>query len=96
MIHIRTDFYDTVAMKLHSIYFPEKHHLLTTDENYHIMLKALEDFYRGLINYRQLIGRVAKSCNDTTENIHKLIEPSIISFGSYKYKPKNVNHGRTN
>ena len=48
----------------------------------------MEDFNNGCLTYRQFIGRLSKSCVETTENIHKIVSKYVVSFGEYNYKPK--------
>jgi hypothetical protein len=86
MIHTK-DFWK-VATDLKECYFPNVIHGNTEDKNYHAMKYAVECFNNGCLTYRQLIGRLAKYCDDTTEKIHAIVEKYIISFGGYKYQPK--------
>ena len=91
MIHTTQDFYNKVATEVRANYFANENHGTTENQNYWKTTKAIEDFNNGCLTYRQLIGRLAKSCNETTENIHKIVENYVVSFGSYKYQPKKVN-----
>jgi hypothetical protein len=88
MIHTKENFFNNAASEIKKQYFPNEVHGYTQNENYHKTNYALELFNNGCLTYRQLIGRLAKSCNETTKNIHAIIEKHIISFGSYKYTPK--------
>jgi len=87
MIHTTTDFYNKVANKLRQEYFPNENHGTTENKSYHKTSHTLELFNNGCLTYRQLIGRLAKNCNDSTSNIHSIVETFILSFGEYKYKP---------
>lgn len=88
MIHIVDDFYNKVARELRTNYFPNENHGCTENENYHKTTHTLEMFNNGCLTYRQLIGRLSKSCKETTEKMHKTVSKNVISFGSYNYKPR--------
>lgn len=88
MIHTTQDFYNKVATELRSKYFANENHGKTENKNYHKTSITLEIFNNGGLTYRQLIGRLSKSCEETTENIHKIVEKYVVSFGEYKYRPK--------
>ena len=88
MIHTTQDFFNKVVKEVRAKYFENENHGTTTNENYFKTTKIIEDFNNGCLTYRQLIGRLSKSCGDTTGNLHTLVEKHIISFGSYEYKPK--------
>lgn len=87
MIHTTPDFFNKVAIEIRSTYFPDEIHGTTENKDYHKTTRTLELFNNGSLTYRQLIGRLAKTCNDTTTKIHLVVEKYIISFGEYKYKP---------
>jgi hypothetical protein len=87
MIHTTPDFFNKVAIEMRSTYFPTEIHGITENKDYHKTTRTLELFNNGCINYRQLIGRLAKSCNDTTSKINSIVEKYIVSFGNYQYKP---------
>ena len=90
MIHTTPDFFNKVATEIRIIYFPNENHGTTENTNYHKTTNTIELFNNGALTYRKLIGRLAKSCNDTTTKIHSIVEKNIVSFGSYKYKPKVI------
>lgn len=89
MIHTKPNFYNEVATEIRTVYFKNEIHGQTEKKDYHKANYTIELFNNGCLNYRKLIGRLAKSCNDSTENIHKIVEKQIISFGNYTYKPSN-------
>lgn len=89
MIHCTNDFFNKVATELRCIYFAYENHGTTENVNYHKTTQIVELFNNGCLTYRQFIFRLSKSCNDTTKNIHSIIEKYVVSFGSYEYKPKN-------
>jgi hypothetical protein len=89
MIHTQTDFFNKVATEIDKTYFPNVKYY-RDDENCTKVHYSLELFNNGCLTYRQLIGRLAKSCNETTENIHKIVENYVVSFGSYQYKPRKL------
>ncbi len=78
MIHIIDDFYNKVAIEIRSKYFPKEEHGKTNNKNYWKTLKTIEDFNNGCLDYRKLVDRLSKSCNDTTENVQKTVEKYII------------------
>lgn len=88
MIHTQTDFYNRVAKEIRATYFPNENHGTTENADYHKTTYTLELFNNGCLTYRQLIGRLSKSCNETTETMHKIVSKNVVSFGSYEYKPK--------
>lgn len=89
MIHTKHDFFDQLATEIRSTYFTTENHGTTHNINYHKTTQTIELFNNGCLTYRQLIGRLSKSCNDSTFQLHKIVEKYIVSFGSYQYKPKN-------
>lgn len=89
MIHCTNDFFNKVAFEIRNTYFKNENHGTTENKDYHKTTQTIELFNNGCLTYRQLIGRLSKSCKDTTKNIHAIIEKYIVSFGSYEYKPKN-------
>ena len=95
MVHTTQDFFNKVAKDIRSTYFPNENHGTTENKNYWKTTKILEDFNNSNLTYKQLIGRLSKTCEDTTENLHTLVEKYIISFGSYEYKPKKSKTNET-
>lgn len=87
MIHTTTDFFNKVANDVRGKYFPSEDHGRTENQKYHKTDYTIELFNNGCLTYRQLIGRLSKSCNDTTANIHNIVSKHIVSFGEYEYKP---------
>lgn len=88
MIHTTQDFYNKVAKEVRATYFPNENHGKTENKNYHKTNHTLELFNNGCLTYRQLIGRLSKSCKETTETMHEIVSKNIVSFGSYNYQPK--------
>lgn len=86
MISMTDDFFNKVVTEIDETYFPEIKYY-RDNNNCAKVHYTVELFNNGCLTYRQLVGRVAKSCNDTTENLHRMIEKYIVSFGSYNYKP---------
>lgn len=86
MIHTTQDFFNKVATEIDATYFPTVKYY-RDDVNCTNVHSALESFNNGCLTYRQLIGRLAKSCNATTKEIHAIVEKYVVSFGSYKYSP---------
>lgn len=88
MIHTVTDFYNKVMIDLRNAYFPGKTPIeLLDNENHRQVRNTVELFSNGCLNYRKLIGRLAKHCGHTTEKINAIVERHITSFGNYKYTP---------
>lgn len=87
MIHTQTDFYNKLAVEIRAKYFANEKHGYTENKNYWTSTKVMEDFNNGCLTYRKFIDRLSKSCQDTTKNIHKIVEKFIVSFGEYKYQP---------
>jgi len=90
MIHTTKDFFNKVAADIRKTYFATEIHGQTRNENYHKATYTMELFNNGCLTYRKLIGRLAKACNTSTEAIHEVVSKYIVSFGSYKYKPKKA------
>ena len=88
MIHTADDFYNKVVTDLTTQYFPGSLNEIYSNTEYQAMKYTVELFNNGCINYRQLVGRTAKHCKSSTKDIHTIIEKYVISFGEYKYKPK--------
>lgn len=87
MIHTVDNFYNKLAEEIREIYFSGKTVHETHDANHRAANYAIELFNNGCLTYRQLVGRLAKSCNATTAEVHSVVERHIVSFGSYRYKP---------
>lgn len=86
MIHTTENFYNNVADEIRGKYFKDVAYYRDSEQ----CTKAtycLELFNNGCLTYRKLIGRLAKACNDTTENIHLIVSKYVVSFGSYNYQP---------
>lgn len=90
MIHTQPDFFNKVATEIRSTYFPNENHGTTQNPAYHKTSHTIELFNNGALTYRQLIGRLAKTCNDTTSKLNSIVEKYVVSFGAYRYKPKKV------
>lgn len=90
MIHTTQDFYNKVAKELRATYFSNENHGYTNNKDYHTTTYTLELFNNGCLTYRQLIERLAKSCKETTKIMHEKVSIYVVSFGSYKYKPKST------
>ena len=88
MIHTTENFFNKVADEIRGKYFKDEKHGYTQNTKYHAATYTMELFNNGCLTYRKFIGRLANSCNDTTANIHAIISKYVVSFGSYKYKPK--------
>jgi len=88
MLHTTEDFFNKVATEIRQTYFKNEVHCFTQNEKYHSATYTIELFNNGCLTYRKLIGRLAKACNDTTFNIHAIVQKYVVSFGSYEYKPK--------
>ena len=88
MIHTTQDFYNKVATEVRSKYFSNENHGETENKDYHTTTRTLELFNNGCLTYRQLIGRLSKSCKETTEKMHEIISKNIVSFGEYNYQPR--------
>jgi hypothetical protein len=89
MIHTQSDFFNKVATEIRGTFFPNENHGTTENPNYHTTTHTIELFNNGALNYRKLIGRLAKTCNTTTKSIHSIVEKYVVSFGEYTYKPKS-------
>lgn len=86
MIHTTDNFVNKLATEVRATYFPNENHGKTENKNYRKATQTMEDFNNGCLTYRQLILRLAKSCQDKNKNLHKIVEKHIVSFGSYKPK----------
>lgn len=90
MIHITENFFNKVATEVRSRYFANENHSTTENKDYHLASNTIELFNNGCLTYRQLIGRLAKSCQTNNATIHNLVEKHIVSFGTYRYKPRKL------
>jgi hypothetical protein len=81
MIHCEPDFFNKVVAGIETAYFPDEERW--RNPKYQKTKYAIELFNNGCINYRTLIGRVAKGCGTTNLEIHTIIEKHITSFGEY-------------
>ena len=90
MIHTVQDFYNKVTTKVRQRFFPNENHGTTENKNYWLMIKAIEDFNNGILTYKIFISRLAKATGSNNATIHNIIEKYIVSFGSYKYKPRKL------
>jgi hypothetical protein len=88
MIHTQSDFFNKVATEIRSTYFATENHGTTQNQDYHKTTQTIELFNNGCLTYRQLIGRLAKSCKDTTTKLHSIVQKYVVSFGTYEYKPR--------
>lgn len=88
MIHTTENFFNKLATEVRATYFPNENHGTTENKNYWKATHTMELFNNGCLTYCKLIEGLAKSCNDTTQNLHNIVSKHILSFGSYKYKPK--------
>ena len=86
MIHTVENFFNKLATEVKLKYFPTENHGTTENKNYWKATQAVEDFNNGCLTYRQLILRLAKSCQDKNKNLHEITEKYIVSFGSYNPK----------
>lgn len=92
MIHTVNDFFNKAATDIRAAYFADVVHGLTENKSYYTAIYTIECFSNGCLTYRKLIGRLAKSCKDSTANIHEIVSKYIVSFGtSYNYKPSTKN-----
>ncbi|MEK6829791.1 MAG: hypothetical protein AABY15_06755 [Nanoarchaeota archaeon] len=93
-IKIVTDFFNKTASELDKTYFPDvkyyRDNKNTTEIHY-----SLELFNNGCLTYTKLINRLSKACNETKENIHKIVSKYIETFGDYKYRPQKANNMKT-
>ena len=91
MVQTTENFFNKVATEIDSIYFKEVKYY-RDNENCTKVHYSLELFNNGCLTYRQLIGRLAKSCNETTAKIHGIVEKYVVSFGRYVYKPAKISN----
>ena len=87
MIHTTQDFFNKVATEIDQRYFPQVKYY-RDDKDCTKVHYDLELFNNGCLTYRQLIGRLSKSCKETTEKMHETVSKNVVSFGSYNYKPR--------
>lgn len=85
-IKIVSDFFNKLTKDIDTKYFPDvkyyRDNKNTTDIHY-----TTELFNNGCLTYVKLIDRLAKSCNDTKENIHAIVSKHIEDFGDFTYNP---------
>lgn len=81
------DFFNKLAKDLRSKYFPNEDHGRTENKKYHETTYAVECFSNGCLTYSKLINTLAKSCNDTKENIHEIVSRHVEDFQGFEYKP---------
>lgn len=87
MIHTVNDFFNKAIAEIRQTYFPDVKYY-RDNENCTTATCTMELFNNGCLTYRKLIGRLAKSCNATTKQVHEIVSKYIVSFGAYEYKPK--------
>lgn len=79
------NFFNKLAQEIDGKYFPEVEYYRdnknTTDIHY-----AIELFSNGCLTYTKLISRLAKSCNETKDNIHKIVSPHVEDFEGFIFK----------
>ena len=83
---IVTDFFNKLCGELDKKYFPEVKYY-RDNENTTKIHQTAELFNNGCLTYPKLIERLSKACNDSKENIHKIVSNHIESFGDFEYKP---------
>lgn len=81
-----TDFFNKLVSELDKVYFPGVKYYRDSKEDTEVHY-AVELFNNGVLTYTKLIERLAKSCKDTKENIHKIVSKHIENFGDFEYKP---------
>ena len=89
MIHTTDNFFNKVATEIDQRYFPQVKYY-RDDKNCTKVHNDLELFNNGCLTYRQLIGRLSKSCGTNNATIHNIVEKHIVSFGNYQYKPRKL------
>jgi hypothetical protein len=87
MIYTTENFFNKVAAEIRQTYFANEVHNTTENKDYHTATAVMEQFNNGCLTYRKFIGRLSKSCNDTTAKIHTIVSKYVVSFGNYEYKP---------
>lgn len=78
------DFFNKTAQEIDKTYFPHLKYY-RDDQNDADVHYALECFNNGGHSYDLLIQKLAKSCNDSKENIHAIVSKYIKDFGDYAY-----------
>lgn len=79
------DFFNKLLGDLDSKYFPDVKYYRDDKEDAKLHY-TVELFNNGCLTYEELINRAAKSCNDTKENIHKIVSLYVKDFQGYEYK----------
>ncbi len=86
-IKIVSDFFNKVAKDLDGKYFPNVKYY-RDDKNCTDVHYALELFNNGVLGYDNLIKKLSKSCGDTKQNIHSIVNKYIQDFGDFKFTSK--------
>lgn len=86
-IKIVSDFFNKLVGELDKKYFPDVKYYGDNKQTTEIHRTA-ELFNNGVLSYTKLIQRLSKSCNETKENIHKIVSNYIEDFGDFKYSIK--------
>lgn len=84
-IKIVSDFFNKLNKELDSEYFPEVKYYRDNENNTKTHY-TVELFNNGILTYDALIRRLSEACNDSKENIHKIVSNYIEDFGDFKYK----------
>lgn len=84
-IKIVSDFFNKLCGELDKKYFPHVKYY-RDDKNTTQIHQVSELFNNGVLTYNKLIDTLSKSCNETKENIHKIVSNYIEDFGDFKYK----------
>jgi len=87
MIHTTDNFYNKAAQVIDNKYFPNVKYYADNPNTLKVH-QTLELFNNGCLTYRKLIGRISTACKASGYEVHQLIEPLIMSFGSYTYRPR--------
>jgi len=68
-----SNFYNLLSDEIGSKYFPTVKYY-RDNENYTRARHSIELFNNGCLTYRKLVNSISKECNDTKENISKIID----------------------
>lgn len=73
---IITDFFNKTASDIDKKYFPDVKYY-RDNKDCEAVHYALELFNNGCLTYKKLLTKLAKSCNDTVENIKTIVDKYI-------------------
>ncbi len=80
------DFFNKLLQEIGAKYFPNVKYYRDNKEDADAHY-TVELFNNGCLVYSELIRRLAVSCNEKKEEIHRIVSQYVTDFESYEYNP---------